>query len=260
MTVGGARQRRNGTMGRPQWIALGVIALVILGLTFTLGTLVGRQWARHSQPTILADPARKAAPTPRRSGLTDVVLDQPPVQEPLTFYKTLTAPLETPRFPVKPEASTTKSDAQPKPDAHPRPEPAAKVDTPAKAGAPPKTPVVPVKAVAANDRMPRTEDRPQLSPASVKVVDQSYRPERPHGASPEWTVQVGVFGSVDQAVSMKRGLDQKGVDAQVVPTLRGDGQVRYRVRVGTFHSREEALREAERVRSGRSLATFVTAK
>ena len=237
-------------MGTPQWTALGVIALVILGLTFTLGTLVGRQWARHTQPTILADPVRKTASAPRRSGLTEVALERPPAQEPLTFYKTLTAPLETPRFPVKPDASVTKSDAQAKPDAPAKSEPAAKVDTPGKAIAPSKTPVVPVKTVAANDRVP----------SSAKVADVSDRAERRHGGNSEWTVQVGVFGSVDQAVGLKRGLDQKGIGAQVVPTVNGDGQVRYRVRVGTFHSREEALREAERVRTERSLAAHVTAK
>ncbi|PYO55551.1 MAG: hypothetical protein DMD83_19060 [Candidatus Rokuibacteriota bacterium] len=39
-----------------------------------------------------------------------------------------------------------------------------------------------------------------------------------------------------------------------------DGQVRYRVRVGAFRTREEAVRTAERVRADRSLPTFVTAK
>jgi cell division protein FtsN len=73
-------------------------------------------------------------------------------------------------------------------------------------------------------------------------------------------VQVGVFGSAQQAVSVKRGLDQKGFEAHIAPMSSGDGQIRYRVRIGTFHSREEALREAERVRSERSLPTFVTAK
>ena len=246
-------------MGKPQWIALGVIALVILGLTFTLGTLVGRQWARHSQPTILADPARKAVPTPRRSGLTEVALEQQHAQEPLTFYRTLTAPLEPTRFPVKPDASLTKSDAQPKSDAPAKPESAAKIDTPAKVVAPPKSQVLPVKTVAANERMPRVEERPLPSSSSAKPADQPDRATRSHGASPEWTVQVGVYGNVQQAVDAKKGLDQKGVGAQVVPTLSG-GQVRYRVRVGTYHSREEALREAERMRSERSLPTFVTAK
>ena len=218
MTAGGVRQRRHGTVGTPQWIALGVSALVILGLTFTLGALAGRQWARHSPPTVVADPARKAAPAPRRSGLTDVALEQPPaVQEKLTFYKTLTAPLET--------------------------TPSAKSDTLAKPSTPSKTQVPPAKGVApGNDRiLPRAE-------------------ERAHAGSTEWTVQVGVFGSAQQAVGVKKGLDQKGFEAQVAPMNSGDGQVRYRVRVGSFHSREEALREADRVRSERSLPTFVTAK
>jgi cell division protein FtsN len=246
-------------MGTPQWITLGVIALVVLGLTFTLGALVGRQWARHSQPTMLADPARKAAPAPRRSGLTEAALEQPPAQERLTFYKTLTAPLETTRFPVRSGASVTKSDAQPKSEAPAKPEPSPKADTPPKAVATSKSLVVPAKAVTGSDRMPRADEGPLFSSSSAKPADQPDRATRSHGASPEWTVQVGVYGNVQQAVDAKKGLDQKGIGAQVVPTL-SDGQVRYRVRVGTFHSREEALREAERMRSERSLRTFVTAK
>ncbi len=211
---------------------------MILGLTFTLGALVGRQWARHSQPTLLAATARKTAPAPRRSGLTEVALEQPPAaQEKLTFYKTLTAPLETTPF-------------------------SAKADTSAKPAAPSKPQAPSAKVVAAgNDRiLPRAEERPPAGSIAAKSVDQADRAERPHSASAEWTVQVGVFGSAEQAVGVKKGLDQKGFEAQVAPMSTGDGQIRYRVRVGTFHSREEALREAERVRSERSLPTFVTAK
>jgi len=236
MTAGGARQRR-GTMGRTQWIALGASALVILGLTFTLGTLVGRQWARHSLPTVVSEPVRKAAPTPRRSGLSEVALEQPPAaQEKLTFYKTLTAPLETTPFP-------------------------AKAEPPAKPAAPTKIQASPVKTVAAtSDRaLPRAEERQAPASAIARAADQPDRGER-RTAGSEWTVQVGVFGNVQQAITMKKGLDQKGLGAQIAPAVSGDGQVRYRVRVGTFHSREEALREAERVRTERSMAAHVTAK
>jgi cell division protein FtsN len=226
-------------MGTPQWIALGASALVILGLTFTLGALVGRQWARHSQPTLVADPARKVAPATRRSGLTEGASAQPPAaQEKLTFYKTLTAPLETTPFSAKP-------------------------DTPAKPTAPSKSQAPPARVVGpGNDRVlpPRAEEHPPAGSSTARTADQPDLAERPHAASAEWTVQVGVFGSAQQAVSVKRGLDQKGFEAHIAPMSSGDGQIRYRVRIGTFHSREEALREAERVRSERSLPTFVTAK
>ncbi len=249
MTAAGARQRR-GTMGRTQWVALGASALMILGLTFTLGTLVGRQWARHSSPTVVADPARKAAPAPRRSGLTEAALEQrPAVEEKLTFYKTLTAPLETTPFPVKTE-------------------PPAKPAAPVKSQAPPvQAPAVqasavqasPVKTVSStSDRaLPRAEER-QAPAASVARADQPAPGVRRGGG--QWTVQVGVFGNVQQALDMKKGLDQKGLETQIAPEVSGVGQARYRVRLGTFHSKEEALREAERVRTERSLPTHVTAK
>jgi len=72
MATAGARHRGKDGPGAAQWLALGVAALVILGLTFTLGILVGRQWARHTPPQVAAEPTRKAAPTSRRSGLTEL--------------------------------------------------------------------------------------------------------------------------------------------------------------------------------------------
>ena len=39
-----------------------------------------------------------------------------------------------------------------------------------------------------------------------------------------------------------------------------EGVARYRVRVGTYRSREEAVSAAERIRAQRSLPTFVTPK
>src|SRR6266545_3770182 len=50
MATVNARSRRSSGPGKGQWIALGIAALVILGLTFTLGLLVGRQWARPLPP------------------------------------------------------------------------------------------------------------------------------------------------------------------------------------------------------------------
>jgi cell division protein FtsN len=243
MTAGRARQRR-ATMGTTQWTALGASALVILGLTFTLGTLVGRQWARHSPTTVVADPARKAAPAPRRSGLTEAALEQrPAVEEKLTFYKTLTAPLETTPFPVK---------------AEPPAKPAAPTKSQASPDQAPAVQASPVKTVSSTiDRaLPRAEER-QAPAASVARADQPAPLDRRGGG--QWTVQVGVFGNVQQAIDMKKGLGQKGLETQIAPEASG-GQVRYRVRLGTFHSREEALREAERVRTERSLPTHVMAK
>ena len=40
--------------------ALGCAALMVLGLTFALGMLVGRQWARQMAPAVAAESGRRA--------------------------------------------------------------------------------------------------------------------------------------------------------------------------------------------------------
>ncbi|MFI5328995.1 MAG: hypothetical protein ACHQ7H_22370, partial [Candidatus Rokuibacteriota bacterium] len=90
-------------------MALGGAVLVILGLTFALGLLVGRQWARHAATAVVAgvtEPAKKPAAPPRRSGIAaETMADRAPEStEKLTFYKTLTEPLDGPGAAPKPEA------------------------------------------------------------------------------------------------------------------------------------------------------------
>ena len=62
---------REAGRAAAQWLALGGAVLVILGLTFALGLLVGRQWARHAAAAVApASPSRRrkprAPPAPRR--------------------------------------------------------------------------------------------------------------------------------------------------------------------------------------------------
>ncbi len=240
MATAAVRQRVKGGPGGPQWVALGVAALIILGLTFTLGMLVGRQWARQTQPAVASDPTRKATAIPRRGGLTEVGTERAP-QEKLTFYQTLTAP----RGAVSPSG---KGDATAKPGvaakARPNPEPA-----------PERTDKLTLPRAAAPDRarLPSVEAR-------APEQRQDATAESPVDPRTEWTVQVGVFKSPQQAAGVKKQLAERGFETQVTPMTTEDGEVRYRVRVGTFRTREEAARMAERVRSDRSLPTFVTAK
>jgi cell division protein FtsN len=55
---------------------------------------------------------------------------------------------------------------------------------------------------------------------------------------------------------MRQQLASSGLEAYVA-TL-AEGHARYRVRIGTFKSREEAAAAAERLRGSRSLNVFVT--
>jgi len=230
MATAGARHRGKAGDGRTQWVALGSAAVIILVLTFALGMLVGRQWARQTLPSVAAEPTRKPASAPRRGGLTEMGPDRTtPAPEKLTFYQTLTAPLGS----VPPsERGDVKTGAATRARANP-PRPAPAGDEP-----------------AASRRGTGTESQERARPTAVENRE----------ATAEWTVQVGVFKSLHQAEGVRRQLSGGGFDARVTPVIADDGQARYRVRVGAFRTRDEAVRAAERVRSDRSLPTFVTAK
>ncbi|MBI3630570.1 MAG: SPOR domain-containing protein [Candidatus Rokubacteria bacterium] len=114
----------------------------VLALTFTLGMLVGRQWARSTASAGLAGdrvaaggeaPAGEGRTRVRRLSERDRDDAAPQIQEKLTFYQTLTAPLTNgPPPPRRPAAEPPKAAAVPPTRPDPAPEPAA-----AKSGTPP---------------------------------------------------------------------------------------------------------------------------
>jgi cell division protein FtsN len=193
---------------------------------------------------VAVEPGRKVVPA-RRSGLGEVNADRGALpQEKLTFYQTLTAPLGpvpvsgraevTPK--TLPAASAPRANAQPAPE-H------AKELVPARGdehGPPSRT-----LAGAPN------REGPPLNSVDAKPGEET---------NPAWTVQVGVFKSAQQAERVRGELVGRGFQAQVTQIAVDGGQFRYRVRVGVFKTKDEAIRMAERVRSDRSLPTFVTAR
>lgn len=224
-----AGRRRGGSGPGPgQWLALGGAVLVILGLTFALGLLVGRQWARQTASVMAApsvsEAARKAAAAPpaRRGGIAaDVMADRAPEPaEKLTFYQTLTEPLDAP--------------GAPRPESRP-----VAVRAPAAPSAAPAPAVVALPPAAGKASPPAPSSVPS---ASV------------------WTVQVGAYKTRRQADDTRQHLAASGLDAYVASVAAKSGQARFRVRVGTYPSREEAAAAAERIRAERSLTTFVTPK
>ena len=255
----GQRGRDRGRRGVGRWVGLGVVLLLVMGLTFGVGVLVGGHRARHAHPAVAAESPRKPAQTSRRGGLTESGAEKPTQpQEKLTFYQTLKAPLGPVRVSDGASAQARPANAQP---SH------GKAPERSSEGAPSKTverssdgtpsrmldrqgqeaPAI----VTAQSRYPGERDEPRGGSSAAK---DGARPD----ATAEWTVQVGVFSSPQQAAGVKKQLAQGGWDAQVAPTTGSDGLVRYRVRLGAFRSKEEADRTAERVRSDRSLPTFVT--
>jgi DedD protein len=244
-----ARRRSGGGPGFLQWVMLGGAVVVILGLTFALGLLVGRQLARSSiataTPPSVSEAARRAAtPASRRGGIAaETMADRPPEPtEKLTFYQTLTEPLNGP--------------GAAKPDSKPVAVPVT-VPVTVKVSAPSAAPVTPPTAAPAPAPAPAA---PSLPPAPGKAAAPAAKaPTTPAAASP-WTVQVGAFKNRRQADDTRQQLVSAGLEAYVASVAAQDGQPRFRVRVGTYRSREEAAAAAERIRAQRSVTAFATPK
>jgi cell division septation protein DedD len=217
--------------GSLQWIALFAAGAVIMVLTFTLGVLVGRQWSRPA-PAIasIESGARRTVPPGKRGGLSGADVEPPPqVDQQLTFYQTLTAPL-----------GRGSADASQRAEAKVQPTP-----EPVRAEPPPP----PYPYTSRGETLVEEPAAPEAEAAPARA---------PADAAGLWSVQVAAFKTQGQAASLHKQLREAGFDAYIAPAVASDGQTNYRVRVGTFKSKAEAQRMVERVRGERSLAAFVT--
>jgi len=224
-----ARGRVKRGPGSLQWIALLTAGAVIMGLTFTLGVLVGRQWSRPASAVASADSgARKTVPLGKRGGLSGADLEPPPsVDQRLTFYQTLTAPLGR---------GSADASQRPQAKAHPAPEPA-------RAEPPPP----PYPYTSRRETFVEKPAAPEAEAAPAQAA-----------AAGLWSVQVAAFKTQGQAASLHKQFREAGFDAYIAAAVASDGQTNYRVRVGTFESKADAQRMVARVRGERSLAAFVT--
>jgi len=106
---------------------------------------------------------------------------------------------------------------------------------------------------------------PPVPPRAAKPAaraEKAVRPERgdrPAPAETRYTIQVAAYRARGQADLLQRRLAAGGHAAYVVEG-EGPGGVRYRVRVGTFPTREAAQEAAVRVAREESLTAFVTTR
>jgi len=218
------KRGRSSSGGAFQRIGLALAAVIILTLTFTLGVLVGRQWGGRAASDGPESPRKTQALT--RRGLAESEAERPrELQEKLTFYQTLTAPVG----PIGQSNRARSEDKGKSPGPAPSVAPSA-VSAPSGAAAP---------APAA----PPSASLPTAPPATAAA----------------WTVQVGAFKSRQQADEVQKRLTEAGFPAVLSPVTLDDGQARYRVRVGGARSRGEAEQLAQQVRARLPLTTLVTA-
>jgi len=217
------KRGRSNNGGGLQRMGLAFAAVIILALTFTLGVLVGRQWGGRAADS--AEGPRKAQALTRR-GVVESEAERPrELQEKLTFYQTLTAP-------VGPIGQSSRARAEDK----------GKSPAPAPSLAPSAAPA------------PSGTAAPALAAASSASPSGA-----PSATAAAWTVQVGAFKSRQQADEVHRRLTEAGFPAVLSPVTLDDGQSRYRVRVGGARSRGEAEQLAQQVRARLPLTTLVTA-
>jgi cell division protein FtsN len=102
-------------------------------------------------------------------------------------------------------------------------------------------------------------------PATPEPAPKPEPPARPDAPAPAaspgaFTIQVGAYKAREPAEALRARLAAAGHDAYVAE-IDGGGAVRYRVRIGSFATREAAQQAADRIVAGeRKLSAFVTAR
>jgi cell division septation protein DedD len=229
-----AARRGRGQGAGTLFVILGVLA--VIGGTFTAGFLSGRHWERVQVMTGLVKPQAGREPAraaPDRAGAIKAPDTQP--VPPMTFYQELTAPLASPPpRPTKPEKAKPEPVAPP-----PKPEPVPKAEPEAPAAALPAPSPKPEPVVKAAPAPPAA--RPEPAPARGGVG---------------YTVQVAAYATRAQAEALADRLIARGFPADVSETTTDTG-VRYRVRVGTWPTREAAREIVARLATDVRLGGFV---
>jgi cell division protein FtsN len=102
----------------------------------------------------------------------------------------------------------------------------------------------------------RADAAPKPPPASLSLPEASA----PAPTAGAFTVQVGAYKAREPADALRARLVAAGHDAYVAE-IDAAGSARYRVRIGSFATREAARLAADKIVAGeRSLSAFVTAR
>ena len=215
-----AVKRRGRNLGS-LFVILGVVA--VLGGTFAAGFLAGRHGERVGVVAGLVKPQAGKEPGRERVGATKSSEPAPPS---LTFYQELTAPLAS--LPPKPKESPRPGKAEP-----------PRIDaTKAESSRSEKTAAA-TKADARGD---------------AAKTESSSAAARPLGP---FTVQVAAYATRAQADALVDRLTARRFQAEVSETTTPNG-VRYRVRSGTYSTKEAAREAVARLGADVRLHGFVT--
>jgi cell division protein FtsN len=154
--------------------------------------------------------------------------DRPaPIPQPeLTFYRELTAPLTPPPTPKPATRGATKREAA--------------------SGELPRT------GEAQAPELPTRTELENAQAANVGIA-------APRGEAARYTVQVAAYNVRAQADALRARLAAVGLEAYVTEGEAG-GTTRYRVRIGSYDTAEEARQAAVRIGAQGQVATYVTTR
>jgi cell division protein FtsN len=111
-------------------------------------------------------------------------------------------------------------------------------------------------------RPPAADLKPAKALPSPKVDKrrpaQTPVQEATHPTLKLYTLQVGSFVEKESAQKVVRKLTAKGYPAYLVKVMVSDGEMRYRVRVGSFADKMKAKPVAERLEKEEALKSFIT--
>ena len=104
-------------------------------------------------------------------------------------------------------------------------------------------------------------DRPGIAEAAPKPDPAAMPAASPPASTPgSFTIQVGAYKAREPAEALRARLAAAG-HAAYVAEIDSSGSVRYRVRIGSFATREAAQQAADKIVAGeRKLSAFVTAR
>jgi cell division septation protein DedD len=255
-----------------QIVSFVIGSLVVLGVVFALGVMVGKQLAAKGGDGQLAPANPLAAIDARQKALADATDASEPEPEPeaqqeakaakdakdakdgkgdqaLTFAQELTKPKADPLIePTRP--ATAEPKPQPKHE-EPAADPAAKGD--------PSGSTKSHTGLAAAFEKATGEKPTAEKPKSEKATSEKATASKPASASEgAFALQVASLPSRSDAEKVVQKLSSKGYKGYIVAAdIPGKGQY-FRVKVGSYATREEANKAASSLKQKTSMTAMVT--
>jgi cell division protein FtsN len=228
------RNEQGGIFTKILIIPAGVVVIISV---FLLGFFMGRDQGRG---TSIAE---------KPPALPDIVSEYLPKKEDLTFYRTLTEKGEkTVSIDLKPQPkSEDPSTSNPKKEQGP---------SPAGVGSSEKQ----TQKRSADQRTEQTAKQQQGADTTPQVVKKEPPPERSVPQKLRYTIQVGSYAEKAMAEEEARGLKRRGYAAFLVATDLQEKGTWYRVRIGSFSSRQAAEKLAGELKAKEGITPFITAE